>query len=103
MMPFLREVALLVDVTLDNDKGSRRKIGGGENMQQQQLLVGVDVGCHKHNVAIGGPNGMIDQFEITHDSRGFSYFLIKSLSRLGDKNYRLSLSVWKEQTAMLDH
>lgn len=50
------------------------KIGGGENLQQQQLLVGVDVGCRKHNVAIGGPNGMIDQFEITHDSRGFSYF-----------------------------
>lgn len=43
-------------------------------MQQQQLLVGVDIGCRKHNVAIGGPNGIIKEFEFTHDSRGFQYF-----------------------------
>lgn len=41
---------------------------------QQQLLVGVDVGCRNHSVAIGSSNGMITQFEITHDSRGFKYF-----------------------------
>lgn len=43
-------------------------------MQHQQLLVGVDVGCHKHAVAISGPSGIVEQFEITHDIRGFEYF-----------------------------
>lgn len=43
-------------------------------MQQQQLLVGVDVGCRKHHVAIGGPIGIIEEFEISHNSRGFAYF-----------------------------
>ncbi|GMA98769.1 hypothetical protein [Pelosinus sp. IPA-1] len=43
----------------------------------QQLLVGVDVGCHKHAVAIGGPNGIVEQFEITHDIRGFEYFFAR--------------------------
>ena len=33
-----------------------------EDKQMQQLLVGVDVGCHKHAVAIGGPNGIVEQF-----------------------------------------
>lgn len=41
---------------------------------QQQLLVGVDVGCRKHNVAIGSSSGMITQFEITHDSWGSKHF-----------------------------
>jgi transposase len=43
-------------------------------MQQQRLLVGVDVGCRKHNAAINGPNGIAEQFEFTHDARGFQYF-----------------------------
>ena len=43
-------------------------------MQQQHLLVGVDVGCRKHHVAIGGPGGITEQFEITHDAYGFAYF-----------------------------
>jgi transposase len=43
-------------------------------MQQQHLLVGVDIGCRKHHVAIGGPGGITEQFEITHDARGFSTF-----------------------------
>lgn len=41
---------------------------------QQQLLVGVDVGCRKHAVAIGGPSGIVEEFEITHDISGFEYF-----------------------------
>jgi len=43
-------------------------------MQQHRLLVGVDVGCRKHSVAISGPEGISEQFEITHDARGFQYF-----------------------------
>jgi len=46
-------------------------------MQQKQLLVGVDVGCHEHHVAIGGPSGIVEQFEITHDTRGFAYFFAR--------------------------
>ena len=42
--------------------------------QQQQLMVGVDVGCYKHAVAIGGPSGIVEQFEINHDIHGFEYF-----------------------------
>ena len=41
---------------------------------QQQLLVGVDVGCRKHAVAIGGTSGIVEEFEITHDISGFEYF-----------------------------
>ena len=77
----MREVALLVDVTLDNNQGNGQELGGGESMQQQQLLVGVDVGCHKHNVAIGGPSGIVEQFEITHDSHGFEYFFARVVTQ----------------------
>lgn len=46
----------------------------GGNSMQQQLLVGVDVGNHNHHVAISTSNGIVDQFEITHDAKGFEYF-----------------------------
>ena len=44
---------------------------------QQQLLVGVDVGCRNHHIAIAGPSGIVDQFEISHDSKGFHHFFTK--------------------------
>ena len=43
-------------------------------MKQERLLVGVDVGFRRHHVAIGGPGGIVDEFEITHDSKGFEHF-----------------------------
>lgn len=46
---------------------------GGKNMQKQ-LLVGVDVGYRNHHVAISAPSGIVDQFEISHDNKGFEYF-----------------------------
>jgi len=58
-------------------------------MQQQHLLVGVDVGCRKHHVAIGGPGGITEQFEITHDALGFSHFF----ERISDQANRQSLPV----------
>jgi transposase len=58
-------------------------------MQKQQLLVGVDVGCHNHHVAIGGPSGIVEDFEITHDSRGFDYFF----ARVATQARRLQLPV----------
>lgn len=58
-------------------------------MQQQQLLVGVDVGCYKHHVAIGGPGGIVEEFEITHNSRGFDYFF----ARVAAQSHRLHLPV----------
>jgi transposase len=58
-------------------------------MQQQHLLVGVDVGCHKHHVAIAGPGGITEEFQITHDGRGFSYFF----SRVSEQAHNHSLPV----------
>ena len=40
-----------------------------------ELRVGVDVGCHNHNVAIGLSTGKIlDEFEIPHNPEGFHTF-----------------------------
>jgi len=40
-----------------------------------ELRVGVDVGCHSHNVAIGLSTGQIlDEFDITHNPEGFRFF-----------------------------
>uniref|UniRef100_UPI001CB87AFA IS110 family transposase n=1 Tax=Sporomusa sp. GT1 TaxID=1534747 RepID=UPI001CB87AFA len=58
-------------------------------MKQQYILVGVDVGCHKHHVAIGAPGGIVAQFEITHDARGFTYFF----SRVAEQSNRFKLPV----------
>ncbi|MGE5423054.1 MAG: IS110 family transposase [Ignavibacteriales bacterium] len=58
-------------------------------MRQNQLLVGIDVGCHKHHVAIGGSGKIVDDFEITHDSRGFEYFFY----RVAAHSRRLQLPV----------
>jgi hypothetical protein len=40
-----------------------------------ELRVGVDVGCHSHNVAIGLSTGqLLDGFDIPHNSEGFRLF-----------------------------
>lgn len=40
-----------------------------------ELRVGVDVGCHSHNVAIGLSSGeILEEFSITHDQEGFRQF-----------------------------
>ena len=39
------------------------------------IRVSVDVGCHKHNVAVGLSNGeFLEEFEILHNSEGFNEF-----------------------------
>jgi transposase len=88
MMPFLLKVALLVDVTLDNKEGVVQNKMGGEDMKQNRLLVGVDVGCRNHHVAIGGPSGIVDQFKITHNLRGFECFF----NRIAEQARRQKLS-----------
>ena len=41
-----------------------------------ELLVSVDVGCYRHAVAIGLPDGgVLEEFEIDHDRDGFAKFL----------------------------
>ncbi|MBP2662980.1 MAG: transposase family protein [Firmicutes bacterium] len=65
-------------------------------MQQQHLLVGVDVGCRKHHVAIGGPGGITEQFEITHDAGGFSYFFRRVSEQ--ERRQRLPVIVGMEGT-----
>ena len=40
-----------------------------------QIRVSVDVGCHKHNVAIGLSDGrLLEEFEIAHEPVGFEQF-----------------------------
>lgn len=40
-----------------------------------EVRVSVDVGCHKHNVAIGLSSGeVLEEFEIAHRPEGFQYF-----------------------------
>ena len=40
-----------------------------------ELRVGVDVGCHSHNVAIGLSSGeILDEFEVSHNPEGFHLF-----------------------------
>jgi transposase len=40
-----------------------------------ELRVGVDVGCHSHNIAIGLSTGqLLDEFDITHNPEGFRLF-----------------------------
>lgn len=50
-------------------------------MNQERLLVGVDVGSRKHHVAIGSPNGLVHQFAITHDAKGFEYFFSQVITQ----------------------
>ena len=38
---------------------------------RQELLVGVDVGCRSHHVAIAEAGKIVSRFAITHDSHGF--------------------------------
>lgn len=41
----------------------------------RELRVAVDVGCHKHRVAVGlSDGGLIDEFDIAHDAAGLSLF-----------------------------
>lgn len=41
---------------------------------RQELLVGVDVGCRSHHVAIAEAGKIVSRFAITHDSHGFARF-----------------------------
>lgn len=67
-MPY-KVLALIVDVTLDNiDQKQEGKI-----MNKGKLLVGIDVGCRTHHVAIGENEGIAEEFQITHDFQGFQH------------------------------
>lgn len=44
----------------------------------EHLLVGIDVGCRRHRVAIGKPDGtLIDQFDLDHQSASFDEFFLR--------------------------
>lgn len=43
-----------------------------------ELRVGVDVGCHSHNIAIGLSTGqLLDEFDISHNPEGFRLFFAR--------------------------
>ena len=45
------------------------------NLAPLEIRVSVDVGCHKHNVAIGLSTGeFLEEFEILHNNDGFKDF-----------------------------
>ncbi len=44
----------------------------------EQLLVGIDVGCRRHRVAVGMPDGtLIDQFDLDHKPASFDEFFLR--------------------------
>lgn len=60
-----------------------------------ELRVAVDVGCHKHRVAVGlSDGGLIDEFDITHDAAGLSLFF----QRVGrhEREHRVPVAVAME-------
>jgi transposase len=58
-------------------------------MQTPQIQVGIDVGCHPHRVAIAGPAGLLEEFNLRHTAEGFSEFF----RRVQAHERRLSLAV----------
>ncbi len=41
----------------------------------QQIRVAVDVGCHRHRVAVAGPeNRVLEEFDIEHNAQGMGAF-----------------------------
>jgi transposase len=55
-----------------------------------ELRVGLDVGCHAHNVAIGLSSGeILDEFSIKHEPEGFRLFF----SRIEEHEQRYGLPV----------
>jgi len=61
----------------------------------EQLLVGIDVGCRRHRVAIGMPDGtLIDQFDLDHQPASFDEFFL----RVGKQaaKFKLPVSVGME-------
>jgi len=53
-------------------------------------LVGIDVGCRRHRVAIGMPDGtLIDQFDLDHQPASFDEFFL----RVGKQAAKLKLPV----------
>jgi len=56
----------------------------------ETLLVGIDVGCRRHRVAVGMPDGtLIDQFDLDHQPASFDKFFI----RVGKQAAKFSLPV----------
>lgn len=46
--------------------------------QEQERLVSIDSGCHRHSVAIGLSEGrLVEEFEISHTRSGFKHFFKK--------------------------
>ena len=44
----------------------------------EELLVGIDVGCRQHRVAIGTPDGvLIDQFDLDHQPISLDAFFVR--------------------------
>lgn len=63
-------------------------------MVSSEILVSVDVGCHSHSVAIGLTGGSIlDEFEITHDRKGFSCFFARIEKQVAEYNCAVSVAM----------
>jgi len=49
----------------------------GQSIRSERL-VSIDIGCYKHNIAIGLADGKIlDEFEVDHTQSGFKKFFTK--------------------------
>ena len=60
-----------------------------------QITVGIDVGCHKHRVAIADPGGhIIEEFDLPHDHLGFAHFFYQLL--IHEESYGLPIVIAME-------
>ncbi|MEA2066068.1 MAG: hypothetical protein U9O65_03060 [Thermotogota bacterium] len=58
------------------------------------LLVGIDVGCRCHRVAIGTPDGvLVDQFDVEHRSDSFANFF----SRVEEDEWQEAKGILREK------
>jgi len=66
-----------------------------EQFITSEMLVSLDIGCYKHNVAIGLDDGkLLDEFEVEHTQAGFNKFFTKiEYHRL---SHRLPVSIAME-------
>lgn len=66
-----------------------------KNNRPLELRVGVDVGCHSHNVAIGLSTGeILEEFSIVHEPEGFRQFF--SRIEENERNYGCPVAVAME-------
>ena len=60
----------------------------------ESLLVGIDVGCKRHRVAVGLPDGrLIDQFDLDHQPTSFDMFFSRIEKQAKERNLAVDVAM----------